>query len=180
MTPQRITDAARQLFARRGLGVTLNEIAREAGVDVNSVHSPGPDIDGVMKVLLDQRLDELLGLTAVARSDGQPLDRVTEAGDSAPWLRAFREILSERLGARAASLPAVARHLTVSSRTLQRQLEQHGTNWRAEIDAVRREQAARLSRTGAKQEVIAARLGYSDTRALRRAVQRWNRQHQSN
>jgi AraC-like DNA-binding protein len=181
MTSQRITDAARQLFAQRGLRVTLNDIAREAGVDVNSVRGSGPDTDGAMKLRLDQRLDELLGLAfGLESGDAQPVDAVGNAGDSAPWLSAFRETVSERLSDRTASLPAVARQLAVSQRTLQRQLKQHGTSWRAEIDAVRHEQATRLSRTGASNKVIAARLGYSDTRALRRAIQRWNRQHQSN
>jgi len=70
-------------------------------------------------------------------------------------------------------LSAAARRLAVSPRTLQRLLEREGTNWRAEVDAARREQAARLLAEGVSKTGTAARLGYSDARALRRAVRRW-------
>lgn len=62
----------------------------------------------------------------------------------------------------------------MSPRSLQRRLEEEGTSWREEVDAVRREQAARLLREGASRAAMAAQLGYSDVRALRRAVRRWN------
>lgn len=62
----------------------------------------------------------------------------------------------------------------MSRRTVQRRLAEERTSWRAELDAARRAEAARLKREGASNKVIAARLGYSDTRALRRAVRRWD------
>ena len=40
---QRIIDAARELFAERGLDVTLNDIARHAGVGVGTVYRRFPD-----------------------------------------------------------------------------------------------------------------------------------------
>ena len=38
---------------------------------------------------------------------------------------------------------------------------------------MRREQAERMLRSGLDRSVVADRLGYSDTRALRRALRRW-------
>lgn len=54
-------------------------------------------------------------------------------------------------------------------------LDQEGTSWRSEVDAMRREQAARLRQAGATSAQAATRLGYSDTRSLRRAARRWQR-----
>ena len=39
---QRILDAARELFAEEGLGVTLNDIAHHAGVGVGTVYRRFP------------------------------------------------------------------------------------------------------------------------------------------
>ncbi|MGW4243099.1 helix-turn-helix domain-containing protein [Nocardia sp. NPDC004722] len=68
----------------------------------------------------------------------------------------------------------VARRLSISPRTLQRRLHERGTTWRDALDAVRLEQATRLLReTDLPVDVIAARLGYADARAFRRAFIRW-------
>src|SRR4051794_26930527 len=40
---QRILEAARELFAERGLGVTLNDVAHHAGVGVGTVYRRFPD-----------------------------------------------------------------------------------------------------------------------------------------
>jgi AraC-like DNA-binding protein len=89
------------------------------------------------------------------------------------WRDLFRGAVSERLADRTMSLGAVARQLAMSPRTLQRRLEQEGTSWRAEIDAIRQAEAARLLGEGVNRQAAAARLGYADTRALRRALHRW-------
>jgi AraC-like DNA-binding protein len=72
------------------------------------------------------------------------------------------------------SLTEAARRLSVSPRTLQRRLGEAGTTWRAELDAVRREQSAGLRRTGAGSAQRAARLGFAESRSLRRAMNRWD------
>jgi AraC-like DNA-binding protein len=89
------------------------------------------------------------------------------------WRDLFREILSEHLADPDLSLPVVARRLALSPRTLQRRLEEEGTSWRAEIDALRQKEAARLLGQRLSRQAVAARLGYADTRALRRALHRW-------
>ena len=89
------------------------------------------------------------------------------------WIDQFREVLASLVSEQTALLGAAARRLSISPRTLQRLLEREGTTWRAELDAVRRNQAARLLADGTSKIEAAARLGYSDARALRRAVRRW-------
>jgi AraC-like DNA-binding protein len=95
------------------------------------------------------------------------------------WLELFRATLTQGLQTGGGSLGEVARQLTVSSRTLQRQLAAHGTTFRAETNDARRELAGWLTRVGASNAQIALRLGYSDTRALRRAAQRWRHMSES-
>lgn len=73
------------------------------------------------------------------------------------------------------SLNSTARRLTVSPRTLQRRLAESGTTWRAELDTVRRERSAGLRGSGAESgQRAAARLGFAETRSLRRAMNRWD------
>jgi AraC-like DNA-binding protein len=101
----------------------------------------------------------------------------TAASDGgSAWTAAVREILFADLDRPALSLPSAARRLAVSERTLQRRLADEGTSWRAEIDAARRERAVQLLRQGTTSEVTAAHLGYSGSRALRRAWRRWGRE----
>jgi AraC-like DNA-binding protein len=101
-------------------------------------------------------------------------DAELAALDSAPqWIDQFREVLADLLDDQAALLGEAARRLAVSPRTLQRLLEREGTSRRAELDAARCQQAARLLADGATKASAAARLGYSDPRALRRAIRRW-------
>src|SRR4051794_41954669 len=56
---QRILDAAQELFAERGQAVTLNEIARHAGVGVGTVYRRFPDKDELIEGLFEQRIDRL-------------------------------------------------------------------------------------------------------------------------
>ncbi|MEU3741188.1 AraC family transcriptional regulator ligand-binding domain-containing protein [Streptomyces sp. NPDC032198] len=90
------------------------------------------------------------------------------------WRDRFRATLIAALHEDTASLDHVAQRLAMSPRTLQRRLGDLGTNWREEIEAVRQEHTMDLLRTtDLPLQSIAARVGYSDVRALRRAVRRW-------
>lgn len=92
----------------------------------------------------------------------------------ATFLERFRRLLAEVIQAESPSLGACARRMTVSTRTLQRQLAQHGTTWRAELDAAREAKARQASIVGRVSAVrLASQLGYSDPRSLRRAQRRW-------
>jgi AcrR family transcriptional regulator len=89
---RRILDAARELFAQRGLGVTLNDIAHHAGVGVGTVYRRFPDKSALVEELFEQQLENLVALMRVAVADADPwrglttfLERALElqAGDFA-------------------------------------------------------------------------------------------------
>ncbi|MGW6781507.1 helix-turn-helix domain-containing protein [Streptomyces sp. NPDC054987] len=112
------------------------------------------------------------GLSAVLRRHAdQTLAAAVPLRD---WLDLFRGALACVQDEGAPVLAAVARRMAVSPRTLQRRLDEHGTTWSAEVETVRRNHISRLLHTtDLSIEAIAARSGYADARALRRAVQRW-------
>lgn len=86
----------------------------------------------------------------------------------------LRTVISGRLGAAAVTLGAVATQMGYRPRTLQFRLRKAGTSYQHVLDAVR-EQAARalLADSSQPMEVVAARLGFSDTAAFYRAFRRW-------
>ncbi|MFF0456130.1 AraC family transcriptional regulator ligand-binding domain-containing protein [Nocardia africana] len=88
------------------------------------------------------------------------------------WPDRVQRALAKALPERDATLETMARHLAVSPRTLQRRLAESGTTWRRELDRARRSVAGTVAAT-TTQSALAARLGYSDARALRRAARRW-------
>jgi AcrR family transcriptional regulator len=69
---QRILDAARELFAEEGLGVTLNDIAHHAGVGVGTVYRRFPDKSHLIEELFEQRLEDIVGLASRALDDPDP------------------------------------------------------------------------------------------------------------
>ena len=89
------------------------------------------------------------------------------------WEQHFRELLSQELEDGVPSLTAVARRMSLSPRTVQRQLAECGTSWRAELDDARRRRARQLRD---QDPAAAARyLGYAHPRSVSRAIQRWSR-----
>ncbi|MFG2058389.1 AraC family transcriptional regulator ligand-binding domain-containing protein [Micromonospora sp. NPDC048930] len=88
-------------------------------------------------------------------------------------LESVRRWLPRALADGEVSLTAAAKHMHVSARTLQQRLRSAGTTWRTEVDAARAALAAELLGDSAMPIAsIAARLGYSDVRAFRRAFHR--------
>ena len=71
------------------------------------------------------------------------------------------------------SIQRVARRLSVSTRSLQRQLSSNGQSFRGVVDAIRHERAVELISGGVRFASIAEELGFSDPRAFRRAFRRW-------
>jgi AcrR family transcriptional regulator len=69
---QRILAAAADAFAQGGLAVTMDEIARCAGVGVGTVYRRFPDKELLIEALFEQRIDELVALAEVARDDPDP------------------------------------------------------------------------------------------------------------
>jgi AraC-like DNA-binding protein len=106
----------------------------------------------------------------IVRESSEPLNAATPVVE---WIDLFRATLVRSLQTGNASLGGLARQLLVSPRTLQRLLAAEGTSLRWEINLARRELATKLLQAGASNSVITLRLGYSDARALRRALRRW-------
>jgi AcrR family transcriptional regulator len=69
---QRILDAAAELFARRGLGVTLNDVAHHAGVGVGTVYRRFPDKHALIEDLFERRFQEMVDLAEESLADPDP------------------------------------------------------------------------------------------------------------
>jgi AraC-like DNA-binding protein len=71
-------------------------------------------------------------------------------------------------------LETVAGRVHMSARTFKRKLREHGTSYRALVEATRRAEAMRLLNTTALPVArIAARLGYADASSFSRAFHKW-------
>ena len=93
------------------------------------------------------------------------------------WHGHFQRLLARSIEAGSPSLENVASQMAVSPRTLQRQLAEHGTTWRAELTAARQRRAVKARQSGTVSTAALARqLAYSDPRSLRRALRRWDNQ----
>lgn len=91
---------------------------------------------------------------------------------SAPTLLfELRRVLAATIGE--VSVPAIAKRLGHSPRSLQRHLGASGTSFRRVLDEVRRDRVRALQKDGVAVEEIAAQLGYRDLGAFRRALRRW-------
>ena len=93
---QRILAAARELFAERGLSVTLNDVAHHAGVGVGTVYRRFPDKAQLIDGLFEQRLEEIVGLMETALADPDPWHGLVGFMEGALTLQAsdrgFREL----------------------------------------------------------------------------------------
>jgi AraC-like DNA-binding protein len=91
------------------------------------------------------------------------------------WHEHFQQQLAEAIDHGNPSLGALARRLAISIRTLQRQLAEQGTTWRAELDTARQQRAQHAPQAEAGNMAnLARQLGYSDPRSARWALRRWN------
>jgi AcrR family transcriptional regulator len=59
---RKLLDAAAELFARKGLSVGLDEIARHAGVGVGTAYRRFPDKAQLIEALFDDRLEQIAAL----------------------------------------------------------------------------------------------------------------------
>jgi AraC-like DNA-binding protein len=115
--------------------------------------------------------DPHLGRLAV----GQLEQRLAEQREQLPQdtLAQVRQRVRARLAVDP-SLDRIAHDLGVSARTLRRQLSAHGVSFQGLLEEERRAHAlAALVETDATIDVVAARLGYSESANFRRAFRRW-------
>jgi AcrR family transcriptional regulator len=63
---ERLLDAARELFAERGLNVTLNDIAHHAGVGVGTAYRRFPNKEAVIDALFEQQIRDVANVAQEA------------------------------------------------------------------------------------------------------------------
>jgi AcrR family transcriptional regulator len=94
---QRILDAARLLFAERGLGVSLDEIARHASVGVGTVYRRFPDKEQLIDALFEDRLGEILSAATDSLEMSDPWEALVHFLEHSMELqvedRALKELL---------------------------------------------------------------------------------------
>ena len=69
---QRILEAARAAFAEDGLAVTLDEIARRAGVGVGTIYRRFPDKEQLIDALFEERMNEAAAAAQAALQADDP------------------------------------------------------------------------------------------------------------
>jgi AcrR family transcriptional regulator len=69
---ERILEAARELFARSGLEVTLDDVAHHAGVGVGTVYRRFANKEVLIDALFEERIDEIARLAEQALEDNDP------------------------------------------------------------------------------------------------------------
>ena len=130
----------------------------EIGIDESVLSMPMPAANPLVSQLLAERISRQL--------DG--------AGAGRFRVRVERELTQALHTVQHDSRERVARRLGVSVRTLQRQLEREATSFRETRDHARRELALELLLDPSlATTVVAARLGFRDSRAFARAFRRW-------
>jgi AcrR family transcriptional regulator len=69
---ERIMDAARELFARRGFGATLDEVADRAGLGIGTVYRHFPNKSAVIDALFERSAERLVELARTAAAAEDP------------------------------------------------------------------------------------------------------------
>jgi AcrR family transcriptional regulator len=69
---QRLLDAAREVFAQRGLDVTLDEIARHAGVGTGTAYRRFPNKDALIEALMVERIGDLQAIAQACLEEPDP------------------------------------------------------------------------------------------------------------
>ena len=94
---QRIVEAAREAFAAEGLSVTLDEIARRAGVGVGTVYRRFPDKEQLVDALFEDRMNEFVALAEECLRNEDPWEGLVEFMERATEQhardRGFKEVL---------------------------------------------------------------------------------------
>lgn len=93
---------------------------------------------------------------------------------AAPIVAQVRAAILDELAASGAELARVAKRLAMSTRTLQRRLDEAGTGYQDLVDDVRSAAARTLLRDRARSIIdVAFELGYADLKSFYRAFRRW-------
>ena len=128
-----------------------------------ALRTPLASRDPVARRYLEAHAEQLLAALPAERPSSPP-----------PLLAQLREAIALELAPSGAELARVARRVALSTRTLQRRLEELGTGYQELVDDVRAAAARALLRDRARSIVdVAFELGYADLRSFYRAFRRW-------
>jgi AcrR family transcriptional regulator len=110
---QRILDAARVVFAERGLSGSHDDIAREAGVGVGTVYRRFPDKEQLIDALFEARVAEIADVARAAVEHPDPWEALVSFVVRAQELQSEDRGLKEIVlgGARGAERAVAARSL---------------------------------------------------------------------
>lgn len=75
---ERLLGSARELFAERGLGVTLNDIAHHAGVGVGTAYRRFSNKDEIIDALFEEGLQAIADLASTCLAQHDPWKSITD------------------------------------------------------------------------------------------------------
>jgi AcrR family transcriptional regulator len=112
---QRILEAARVVFAERGLAGSHDDIAHEAGVGVGTVYRRFPDKEQLIDALFEERIEEIADVARAAVDNPDPWDALVGFLVRTQELQSVDRGLKEIVlgGVRGAERAAAARSLIV-------------------------------------------------------------------
>lgn len=94
---RRILETARQVFAERGLDVSLDEIAQRADLGVGTVYRRFPTKEALVDALFEQQLEEVVAIGQEALADDDPwrglVSFLERAGEMQSADRGLREVM---------------------------------------------------------------------------------------
>lgn len=93
----RLIEAARELFAERGLHVTMDEIARHAGVGVGTAYRRFASREELIGALFDDRIEQVLANAETAVADPDPWHGLVTMIESSIEMQAADRGLKELL-----------------------------------------------------------------------------------
>ncbi len=85
-----LTDVAKKAFAERGDSVTLDEIAKRAGVGIGTLYRHFPTRDAVLQAVYRHEVEQLADAAITLRASMKPLDALRA------WLRLFVEYIGTK------------------------------------------------------------------------------------
>jgi len=94
---QRLLDAARELFAERGLDVTLDDVARRAGVGTGTAYRRFANKEALIDALMVDRIEELAQIARSCLEDPDPWEGLAGYFERALALQASDRGLKEVL-----------------------------------------------------------------------------------
>ena len=84
----RILEAAAKLFAERGIGVTMDDVAERAGVGVGTVYRRFPEKSDLIDAIFEERIEKIVSFTEEGLAMADPWDGLAHFIESASAMHA--------------------------------------------------------------------------------------------